>query len=156
MTRQDELHPALGAVKNRKRVGRGDGSGHGSYSGRGQKGQKARAGGRMRPGFEGGQLPIIKRLPRKRGFVNIFRIEYQVVNVEQLNVFEAQSEVTPEALLGRGLVKSSHKPVKILASGELNQPLTVTAHKFSAAAKSKIEAAGGKVAEVALAADQRE
>jgi len=156
MTRQDELHPTPGAVKNRKRVGRGDASGHGSYSGRGQKGQKARAGGRMRPGFEGGQLPIIKRLPRKRGFVNIFRIEYQVVNVQQLNVFEAQSEVTPKALLDRGLVKSNQKPVKILANGELNQPLTVTAHKFSASAKSKIEAAGGTVAEVALAADQRE
>ncbi|MFH0941652.1 MAG: 50S ribosomal protein L15 [Chloroflexota bacterium] len=151
MTRQDELHPAPGAVKNRKRVGRGDASGHGSYSGRGQKGQKARSGGKVRPGFEGGQLPLIKRLPRKRGFTNIFRIEYQVVNVKQLGVFEAKSEVTPGTLLGRGLVKSSHKPVKILASGELKQPLTVTAHKFSAAAKSKIEAAGGKVAEVALA-----
>lgn len=151
MTRQDELHPAIGAVKNRKRVGRGDSSGHGSYSGRGQKGQKARSGGKVRPGFEGGQLPLIKRLPRKRGFVNIFRIEYQVVNLDQLNVFGAQSEVTPEALAGRGLIKSSRRPVKILADGELSQPLSVTAHKFSAAAKSKIEAAGGKVAEVALA-----
>lgn len=151
MTRQDELHPAIGAVKNRKRVGRGDGSGHGSFSGKGQKGQKARSGGKVRPGFEGGQLPLIKRLPRKRGFVNIFRIEYQVVNLDQLNVFGSQSEVTPEALAGRGLIKSSQRPVKILAGGDLSQPLSVTAHKFSAAAKSKIEAAGGKVAEVALA-----
>jgi len=151
MTRQDELHPAIGAVKNRKRVGRGDASGHGSFSGRGQKGQKARAGGRVRPGFEGGQLPIIKRLPRKRGFTNIFRTEYQVVNLGQLGVFEAQSEVTPEVLLQRGLIKSSSRPVKILAGGELNQPLSVTAHKFSAAAKSKIETAGGKAAEVAVA-----
>lgn len=155
MTRQDELHPTPGAVKNRKRVGRGDASGHGSFSGRGQKGQKARSGGKMRPGFEGGQLPIIKRLPRKRGFTNIFRIEYQVVNVKQLNVFEADSEVTPQTLLGQGLVKSHRLPVKILASGELQQPLTVTAHKFSAAAKSKIEAAGGKAAEVVFA-DQRD
>ncbi|RJQ36483.1 MAG: 50S ribosomal protein L15 [Dehalococcoidia bacterium] len=151
MTRQDELRPAPGAVKNRKRVGRGDASGHGSFSGRGQKGQKARSGGKMRPGFEGGQLPMIKRLPRKRGFTNIFRTEYQVVNIEELNVFEAESEVTPEALAGRRLVRSHRLPVKILAGGELEKPLSVTAHKFSAAAKSKIEAAGGKVAEVALA-----
>ncbi|PQP33504.1 50S ribosomal protein L15, partial [Desulfobacteraceae bacterium SEEP-SAG9] len=92
--------------KHRKRVGRGDGSGHGTYSGRGSKGQKARAGHRMRPGFEGGQLPLIKRLPRKRGFVNIFRQEYSIVNIGRLNIFESGSEVTPQRLVESGMVKS--------------------------------------------------
>ena len=146
--RQDTLSPATGSRKQRKRVGRGDGSGHGTYSGRGCKGQKSRAGYKMRPGFEGGQLPLIKRLPEKRGFVNIFRTEYSVVNLGKLNVFAAGSEVTPEELLARGIVKSSRYPVKVLAHGDINRPLTVKANKFSAAAKAKIEAAGGKIEEI--------
>ena len=149
--RQDELSPAPGAKKDRKRVGRGDGSGHGTYSGRGVKGQKSRAGYRMKPGFEGGQLPLIRRLPRKRGFVNIFRTEYSVVNIDKLNVFESGSEVTPERLVATGLVKSLRPPVKVLAKGEINHPLMVKAHKFSAAAKAKIEAVGGSVEEVGYA-----
>src|SRR3989304_6548450 len=101
----NELAPTPGSRKNKKRVGRGNGSGHGTYSGRGCKGQKARAGFKMRPGFEGGQLPLIKRLPRKRGFTNIFRTEYSVVNTGALNVFESGSEVTPETLLAAGIIK---------------------------------------------------
>jgi large subunit ribosomal protein L15 len=107
----------------------------------------------MRPGFEGGQLPIIKRLPRKRGFTNIFRTEYSEVNIGKLNVFESGSEVTPEKLVAAGVVKSRRYPVKILAGGELNHPLSVKADKFSAAAKAKIEAAGGKTEEVGHATE---
>ena len=146
--RQDELSPAAGSKKDRKRVGRGDGSGSGTYSGRGCKGQKSRSGFRMRPGFEGGQLPIIKRLPRKRGFVNVFRKEYSVVKLGALNIFETGSEVTPEKLVASGVVKSLRWPIKILADGDINHPLTVKADKFSAAAKAKLEAAGGKAEEV--------
>ena len=150
--RQDKLSPAPGSKKVRKRVGRGDGSGHGTYSGRGCKGQKSRAGYRMRPGFEGGQLPLIKRLPQKRGFVNIFRIEYSLVNIGKLNVFDSGSEVTPEKLVAAGLVKSLRYPIKILAEGDIKYPLVIKANKFSAAAKAKIEAAGGKAEEVGHAA----
>ncbi|MFC2012451.1 50S ribosomal protein L15 [Chloroflexota bacterium] len=151
--RLDELSPAPGSRKNRKRVGRGDGSGHGTYSGRGCNGQKSRAGYKMRPGFEGGQLPLIERLPRKRGFTNIFRIEYSVVNLDKLNAFELGSEVTPEGLLSAGLVKSLQRPVKILSRGDINHPLSVKAHRFSTAAKAKIEAAGGSVEEVGRASE---
>ncbi len=146
--RQHELSPAPGSKKNRKRVGRGDGSGHGTYSGRGCKGQKSRAGYKMRPGFEGGQLPLIRRLPQKRGFTNIFRIEYNAVNISRLNVFKSGSEVDPERLVTAGVVKSLRRPIKILGEGDINHPLVVKAHKFSAAAKVKIEAVGGKVEEV--------
>ena len=151
--RQHELSPAPGAKRSRKRVGRGDGSGHGTYSGRGVKGQKSRSGYRMKPGFEGGQLPLIKRLPRKRGFVNIFRTEYSVVSIGKLNMFESGSEVTPEKMVAAGLVKSLRQPVKVLADGDIGHPVTVKAHKFSAAAKAKIEAAGGKVEEVGHASE---
>lgn len=150
--RQDELSPPPGSRKNRKRVGRGNGSGHGTYSGRGCKGQKSRAGYRMSRGFEGGQLPLIRRLPRKRGFVNIFRIEYSIVNIDKLNMFEAGSEVTPEKLVTAGVVKSLRYPIKILAEGNIEHSLVVKANKFSTAAKAKIEAAGGKVEEVEYAA----
>jgi len=150
--RLDTLSPAPGSKRSRKRVGRGDGSGHGTYSGRGCKGQKSRAGYKMRPGFEGGQLPLIKRLPRKRGFVNIFRKEYTAVNIDKLNIFESGSEVTPEKLVAAGLVKSLRYPIKILAEGDITYPLIVKANKFSAAAKTKIEAAGGKVEEIEHAA----
>ena len=151
--RQDEISPALGSRRRRKRVGRGDGSGHGTYSGRGIKGQKARAGFSMKRGFEGGQLPLIKRLPRKRGFTNIFRTEYSLVNIDELNRFEAGSEVTPERLVESGLVKSLKYPVKVLGRGEISQPLSVRANRFSAVAKAKIEAAGGKVEEIGYAAE---
>jgi len=107
----------------------------------------------MRPGFEGGQLPLIKRLPRKRGFVNIFREEYSTVNIGKLNAFESGSEVTPERLVAAGLVKSLRHPIKILAEGDIEHPLSVRANKFSAAAKAKIEAAGGKVEEIGHAAE---
>ncbi len=152
--RQDELSPAPGSKKSRKRVGRGDGSGHGTYSGRGLKGQKSRSGsgGSIPRGFEGGQLPLFKRLPQKRGFTNIFRTEYSLVNIDKLNIFESGSEVTPEKLLAAGLIKSLRHPIKILADGDINHPLVVKANKFSAAAKAKIEAAGGRVEELEYAA----
>ena len=153
--RQDELSPAPGSKKRRKRVGRGDGSGHGTYSGRGCKGQKSRSGYKMIRGFEGGQLPLIRRLPRKRGFTNIFRKEYSIVNVGKLSMFEAGSEVTPERLVVAGVVKSLRYPIKILAEGDINHPLVVKANRFSAAAKAKIEAAGGEVEEVRYAARAR-
>ena len=150
--RQDELAPAPGSRKDRKRVGRGDGSGHGTYSGRGCKGQKSRSGNKMRPGFEGGQLPLIKRLPRKRGFTNIFKREYSVINIDKLSMFESGSEVTPERLVAAGVVKSLRYPIKVLAEGDIDHPLLVKVNKFSAAAKAKIEAAGGKAEEVEHAA----
>jgi large subunit ribosomal protein L15 len=102
----------------------------------------------MKPGFEGGQLPLIKRLPRKRGFTNIFRIEYSVVNLTRLNVFEPESEVDPEKLVAAGIVRSLRRPVKVLGEGNIDRPLSVKAHKFSAAARAKIEAAGGTAEEV--------
>lgn len=144
----NELSAPPGSRRKPKRVGRGDGSGHGTFSGRGCKGQKARAGNRkMRPGFEGGQLPLIKRLPQKRGFTNIFRVEYGIVDVGQLNIFEPGSEVTPEKLAEAGLARPRGL-IKVLADGEITRPLTVRANKFSAAARAKIEAAGGKVEEL--------
>jgi large subunit ribosomal protein L15 len=150
---QSNLTPARGSKKSRKRVGRGNGSGYGTYSGRGVKGQKSRSGYRMRPGFEGGQLPLIKRLPQKRGFTNVFRTQYSVVNIHKLNVFEPGSQVTPEKLLAAGVVKSLRQPIKILAGGDISHPLSVKANKFSAAARAKIEASGGKVEEVGHAAE---
>ena len=142
---QHNLRPPAGAKHKRKRVGRGDGSGHGSYSGRGCKGQKSRAGGGVRLGFEGGQLALIKRLPRKRGFVNIFKTEYSIVNVGDLKVFSPNAEITPKELLGVGLIKSFKYPIKILGDGDIDRPLVVKANKFSAVAEKKIVAAGGKV-----------
>jgi large subunit ribosomal protein L15 len=143
--KQNELRPPSGAKHNRKLVGRGDGSGHGTYSGRGYKGQKSRAGGGVRLGFEGGQLPLIKRLPRKRGFTNIFRTEYNVVNVGKLAVFPAGSEVNPQELLRAGLINTTDHPTKILGAGDLQHPLLVSASKFSSAAEKKMLAAGGEV-----------
>jgi len=153
LVRQNDISPAPGSRKTSRRVGRGDGSGKGTYSGRGCKGQKSRAGYKMRPGFEGGQLPLIQRLPRKRGFTNIFRTEYSTVKVGELNRFDAGSEVTPEMIMASGIVKSLSKPIKILADGDIDRSLTVKAHKFSAPAKAKIEAAGGTVEEVEYAAE---
>jgi large subunit ribosomal protein L15 len=138
-----ELKPAAGATKKRKRVGRGDGSGHGKTAGRGHKGQGARAGGGTRPGFEGGQMPLQRRIP-KRGFHNPFRVEAAVVNLSQLEAFAAGSEVTPELLVRQGLVRGKNKRIKILGDGALSKGLNVKAHGFSSKAKEKIEAAGGK------------
>ncbi len=146
--RQNELYPAPGSQKNRKRVGRGNGSGHGTFSGRGIKGQKSRSGVQIQRGFEGGQLPIIKRLPRKRGFHNLFRIEYSPVNLDALNSFAAGTEITPEILFKAGYIDSLSRPVKILAGGEIKNAVTIKANKFSEAAKAKIEAAGGKAEEI--------
>jgi large subunit ribosomal protein L15 len=147
-----ELSPAPGSRKDRKRVGRGDGSGHGTYSGRGLKGAKQRAGNETSRSFEGGQLSLVKRLPGKRGFTNIFRIEYSEVNVDKLNIFEKEKEVNPEKLAAAGLIKSAKRPVKILGDGELACALVVKASKFTATAKTKIEAAGGKAEEIKDAA----
>jgi large subunit ribosomal protein L15 len=152
LVKQSDLSPAAGSRPAAKRVGRGNGSGHGTYSGRGSKGQKARAGNqKMRPGFEGGQLPLIKKLPRKRGFTNIFRTEYATVSVGVLNAFPAGTEITPESLRASGILKKE-RPIKILADGAIDHAVTVKAHKFSATAKAKIEAAGGTTEEVAYAA----
>ncbi len=144
---QHLLRQPKGAKRSRKRVGRGDGSGYGSYSGRGVKGQKSRSGGGVRPTFEGGQLPIVKALPSLRGFTNIFRTEYSVVNVGRLASFTADSEVTPRALLDRGILRNLKRPVKILGNGDIDVPLVVEAQKFSVSAREKIEAAGGVVRE---------
>lgn len=142
----NDLRPAGGGTTKRKRVGRGMSSGHGKTSGRGQKGQNARAGGGTRPGFEGGQTPFIKRIP-KRGFTNIFAKEFAIVNVCDLNRFEDDTEITPDLLINEGLIKRGKviDGVKILGDGEINKKLTVNAHKFSKSAVEKIEAAGGKV-----------
>ena len=151
--RQNELAPPPGAKRKRKRLGRGFGSGHGKTAGKGTKGQKARKGYKVRSGFEGGQNPLIKRLPEKRGFTNIFRIEYAIVKVEQLNRFEPESEVTPHRLLEERLVNSLKKPIKILGDGEVQKPLVVKANRFSEAAKRKIELAGGRAEEIASSGD---
>lgn len=137
----NELKPAEGSRQVRNRVGRGTSSGNGKTAGRGQKGQKAR--GKVRLGFEGGQMPLFRRMP-KRGFKNINRIEYAVVNIEKLNKFEDGTEVTPALLVESGIVKNEKDGIKILGNGELKKELTVKANKFSASAKSAIEAAGGQ------------
>ncbi len=136
------------ARRSRKRVGRGDGSGRGTYSGRGMKGQNSRSGGGVRPGFEGGQNPLIKGLPMLRGFKNPFRIEPQVVNVARLDTLpEDVVEVTPAVLEAHRMVRHADKPVKVLAYGEITRAVTISGAKVSAAAKAKIEAAGGSVQE---------
>ena len=139
-----QLSPPPGARKARKRVGRGDSSGRGSYSGRGMKGQKSRSGKGIHRGFEGGQLPLIKGLPMRRGFTNIFKKQYLLVKIEDLNSFPRDSEVTPDKLLEMGYVRNLKYPVKILGNGEITVPLSIMAHKFTRSAKSKIEAAGGR------------
>jgi len=142
------LSPALGATKKRKRIGRGTGSGHGKTATKGHKGQKARSGGSVKAGFEGGQMPMQRRLP-KRGFKSLNRIEYAQVNIGRLNVFEANSVVDIEVLRNSGLIGKANCDVKILATGDINKPLTVKAHKFSDAAREKIISAGGTVEEIA-------
>lgn len=140
------LRPAPGSRKASKRVGRGPGSGHGKTSSRGQKGLKSRSGATMVPGFEGGQMPLQRRLP-KRGFKNIFKVYYQIVNVEDLQDFDVGTVVTPELLKMQGKIKSLRRPVKILGNGELSKSLTIRADQFSQSAKQKIVAAGGSAEE---------
>jgi large subunit ribosomal protein L15 len=140
------IQPAVGAVKSDKRLGRGIGSGLGKTSGKGHKGQWARSGGGVRPGFEGGQTPLVRRLP-KRGFNNKFAVKYDIVNLDALNVFEEGTVVTPELLAEMRIVTNKNNGVKVLGNGQLTKKLTVKADKFSASAKAAIEAAGG-VAEV--------
>ncbi|MGG5254624.1 50S ribosomal protein L15 [Neobacillus sp. SM06] len=139
-----ELKPAEGSRQERKRKGRGIGSGNGKTAGKGHKGQNARSGGGVRVGFEGGQTPLFRRLP-KRGFTNVNRKEYAVVNLDALNRFEDGTEVTPELLIESRVVKSEKAGIKILAKGNVEKKLTVKAHKFSSAAKEAIEAAGGTI-----------
>jgi large subunit ribosomal protein L15 len=140
-----QLKPPKGAKHARKRVGRGNASGHGTYSTRGLKGQKSRAGRKPRRFFEGGQTELMRRLPRKRGFQNPFRVEFAPVNLRDLDRFDSGTDVTPELLRDSGVISNLSKPVKVLGAGEIDKKLNVTAHKFSAAARQKIEAAGGTV-----------
>ena len=135
--------------QKRKRIGRGNASGNGTYAGKGLKGQKARSGGGVRRGFEGGQLPMVKALPTMRGFTNsVFRSQHHIVNVAQLGVFSPDAQVTPKELAQRRLIRDTRYPVKVLGKGTVEHALTVEAHKFSIAARQKIEAAGGSVKEL--------
>jgi large subunit ribosomal protein L15 len=138
-----EMKATPGSRKDRKRVGRGIGSGTGKTSGRGQKGQKSRSGGNPHPWFEGGQMPLYRRLP-KRGFTNIFKKEYEIVNLAQLARLEAQNPITPEAMREKGIIRRVDL-VKILGNGEFSEAVTIHAHKFSRSAVEKIEKSGGKV-----------
>ena len=139
----EELKPSKGAKKKAKRVGRGVGSGHGKTSTKGHKGQKARSGGVKGPGFEGGQMPLQRRIP-KRGFTNIFRKEYAVVNLGELSRAGGADPITPEVLMQKGLIKNIKDGVKVLGMGDFKEKITVRAHKFSKSAVDKIQAAGGK------------
>ncbi|MBX3237979.1 MAG: 50S ribosomal protein L15 [Nitrospiraceae bacterium] len=138
-----ELAPAKGAKHKRKRIGRGPGSGHGKTATKGHKGLKARSGGAKRPGFEGGQMPLIRRIP-KFGFQNPFRTEYAIVNLKSLAELQTTEAITPELLISQGLVRRKGQLVKILGQGEVSRPLVVQAHKFSKSAETKIQAAGGR------------
>lgn len=138
-----ELRPPSGAHRKRRRIGRGLGSGRGTTAGKGTKGQNARAGGGVPAYFEGGQLPLVKKLPYKRGFRNVNRVEYKAVNLQDLAAFAAGSTVDIAALVAGGVLKNDRERVKVLGTGELDRPLTVRAHRFSASARQKIEAAGG-------------
>ena len=147
--RLDELKAPAGARRQKKRVGRGNGSGNGTYAGRGMKGQKARAGGGVRRGFEGGQLPVIRRLPSQRGFTNIFKKEFAVVNLDSIAAkLPEETDVTPELMKQARLIRGLGLPVKVLGRGELDRAVTVLAHKFSDEARRKIEAAGGQAVEI--------
>jgi large subunit ribosomal protein L15 len=145
-----ELRPAEGAKRSRKRVGRGIAAGQGKTAGRGTKGQNARAGGGVRPYFEGGQLPIVRRLPHKRGFKNRFKTYYAPVNLERLLGFEENTVITPDVLAEAGIIRSAKEPVVILGDGDLDRALVVKAHRFSTTAREKITGAGGTVEELAL------
>lgn len=144
----NNLRPSIGSTKNRKRIGRGTGSGHGKTATKGHKGQKARSGGSIKAGFEGGQMPLQRRLP-KRGFTPLDRVVYSLVNIGQLDVFEPGSVIDVMSLISKGLVKSDRFAVKILGDGDIAKSLKVSANKFSQSAKDKIIAAGGSVEEIA-------
>lgn len=147
--RFDELKAPPGAHHNRKRIGRGNSSGQGTYAGRGVKGQNARTGGGVRPSFEGGQLPLVKRLPTQRGFTNIFKKYFSTVNVDSLEErFPPNADITPEGMKDARLIRGLSLPVKVLGRGEISQAMTVRAHRFSDEARRKIEAAGGKAVDV--------
>ncbi len=143
-----ELRSPQGARKSRKRVGRGISAGQGKTAGRGTKGQGARSGGGKGPFFEGGQLPLVRRLPYRRGFTNIFKVDFVPINLYRLERFDANSEVSPDTLAEAGLLKSPEMPVAILGQGGIDRPLVVKAHRFSASARAKIEEAGGSVEEL--------
>jgi len=143
-----ELQPAPGAHRDRTRSGRGISAGRGKTAGRGTKGQNSRSGGGKQPYFEGGQLPLVRRLPHLGGFTNIWRVEFFEVNVERLNLFPADTEITPEVLVMAGVIKSDRQPVKILGEGELDRALSVKAQKFSAAAKAMNLEDGGSIEEI--------
>lgn len=146
--KQHELRSPKGARRVSKRVGRGNGS-KGNYSGKGMKGQQSRSGSGPRPGFEGGQLPLVLKLPTRRGFTNIFRTDYAVVNLSSLEQrFENGADVTPEAMVHAGLLRNLKMPIKVLADGEITKSLTVTAHRFSTQAKAQLQSAGGTVQEL--------
>ena len=143
-----ELQAPKGARKSRKRVGRGIAAGQGKTAGRGTKGQGSRSGGSKGPYFEGGQLPLVRRLPVKRGFTNIFKVQYVPVNLYRLEEFEADAEISPATLAAAGIIKSAELPIAILGHGELERPLVIKAHRFSSSARAKIEEAGGSVEEL--------
>ena len=143
-----ELQAPKGARKSRKRVGRGIAAGQGKTAGRGTKGQGSRSGGSKGPYFEGGQLPLVRRLPVKRGFTNIFKVQYVPINLYRLDEFEADAEISPATLAAAGIIKSAELPIAILGHGELDRPLVVKAHRFSSSARAKIEEAGGSVEEL--------
>jgi len=141
--RIEDIRPAEGSTKNRKRVGRGFGSGHGKTSCKGHKGQKARSGGTKGAGFEGGQMPLQRRIP-KRGFTNIFKKEYAIVNLDTLDALKGDAVITPELLIEKGVIKKMKDGLKVLANGSIQRPVTIKANAFSTSAAAKIEAAGGK------------
>ena len=143
----NNLRPSIGSTKNRKRIGRGTGSGHGKTATKGHKGQKARSGGSIKAGFEGGQMPLQRRLP-KRGFTPLDRVEYSLVNISQLDIYDAGSVVDAMTLVSKGLIKSVRFAVKILGNGDITKALNITANKFSQTAKDKITAAGGSFEEI--------
>ena len=145
---EHQVVPSPGARKRRKRVGRGDAAGQGSTAGRGMKGQKSRSGSSIRAGFEGGQNQLIKGLPMKRGFNNVFKTYYSLISLEILETFNAGDRITPEFLQQRGFLKSLKQPIKIVGDGELTKAVTVAAHRFTGSAREKIEAAKGKVEEL--------
>ena len=141
--RIEDIRPAEGSTKNKKRVGRGVGSGHGKTSCKGHKGQKARSGGTKGAGFEGGQMPLQRRIP-KRGFTNIFKKEYAIVNLDTLDALKDDAVITPELLIEKGVIKKMKDGLKVLANGSIQRPVTIKANAFSTSAAAKIEAAGGK------------
>ena len=145
---EHQLTPPQGARRARKRIGRGNAAGGGTYGGRGLKGQKSRSGFGLIPGFEGGQLRLIKGLPMTRGFNNKFKTHFSLIKLEELDQFAAGERITPDSLQARGLLRNQRSPIKILGNGELSKSLTVAAHKFTQSAREKIEAAGGTVEEL--------